>query len=141
MDLNEIERLVDMIREAKVSELTVSVGDSTVRLRKPLRPAPAATAVQAPPKPEALQVEVELAEPEPFAAETWITAPMVGIFHGLDKTGAVGSTVKAGQVVGAIESMKLMNEVVSECEGVIAEVAIEDGMPVEYGQRLFRLEE
>lgn len=140
MDLNEIERLVEIIRESQVSELTVSVGDSKVSLRKPLWSVPAVSATQAPARPEAPQVEAESAEPEPSPAETWITAPMVGIFHSLDKKSAVGSAVKAGQVVGAIESMKLMNEVVSEYEGVVTEVAIEDGMPVEYGQRLFRVE-
>ena len=140
MDLNEIERLVDMIREAKVSELTVSVGDSKVSLRKPLWSAPAVSAVPAPGTPEAPQVEAEPAEPEPSPAETWITALMVGIFHSPDKKSAVGSAVKSGQVVGAIESMKLMNEVVSEYGGLIAEIVIEDGMPVEYGQQLFRVE-
>lgn len=139
MDVNEVNELVEIFRDAKVSELTVKVGDSTVRLRKPLviaRPAPAPPIVErAEPTPAATTAEP--AAPE--SAECWITAPMVGVFHNAGKSVAVGEAVKVGQVVGAIESMKLMNEVVSECAGVIAEVGIEDGMAVEYGQRLFRL--
>ena len=65
---------------------------------------------------------------------------MVGIFHSAGNSMTEGVAVKAGQSVGAIESMKLMNDVISECDGVIAEVLVEDGLPVEYGQPLFRLE-
>jgi len=138
MEINEIERLVGIIRDSQISELAVSSGGVKVRLRKQLTgtaaPAPAAPPVEAPPS----------AEPEPAeesaAAAAYITAPMVGIFHGMDSAGAVGAPVKAGQVVGAIESMKLMNDILSEHDGVIAEILVEDGAPVEYGQNLFRLE-
>jgi acetyl-CoA carboxylase biotin carboxyl carrier protein len=137
MNLNEIEQLVSIVRDARVSELTVSVGDSTVKLRKPLTPAPK-------PRPEA-KVEAPKPETKPAAAveaepvETFITAPMVGIFHSIDSIGAIESPVKLGQVVGVIESMKLMNDVVAGQDGVIAEILIEDDMPVEYGQKLFRI--
>ena len=65
---------------------------------------------------------------------------MVGIFHSAGNAITEGIAVKAGQSVGAIESMKLMNDVISEHEGTVAEVLVDDGMPVEYGQMLFRLE-
>jgi len=51
----------------------------------------------------------------------------------------VGDTVRAGQVVCIVEAMKLMNEIQSDADGVVAEVLVEDGQPVEYGQPLFRL--
>lgn len=70
-----------------------------------------------------------------------ITAPMVGIFHVIDGIKSRGISVKKGQVVGAIESMKLMNEVVSRDDGEVEEILVEDGTPVEYGQVLFRLSE
>ena len=139
MDLHEIEQLVSIIRDAGVSELTVSIGDSTVKLRKPLAPAPAPK-----PRPKA-KVEAPKPETKPAAAveavpgETFITAPMVGIFHSIDGICAIESPVKPGQVVGVIESMKLMNDVVSDQDGVIAEILIEDDMPVEFGQKLFRI--
>jgi acetyl-CoA carboxylase biotin carboxyl carrier protein len=81
-----------------------------------------------------------VAEPE-IPAGPVISAPMVGIFHLIDGIAMPGATVKKGQAVGVIESMKLMNEVVAQEDGQIAEVYVEDGMPVEYGQTLFRLEQ
>ena len=139
MEIKDIDELVQIFRDAKISELTVTVGDSTVRLRKPLHAAPAVSTTHRIEKAQAVPSEPESETAPPPIAARWITAPMVGVFHSPGKATAVGSAVKIGQVVGAIESMKLMNEVVSECEGVIAEVGIEDGMAVEYGQRLFRL--
>jgi len=135
MELDEIEQLVDMIREARISELTVSVGGAKVKLRKSLATAavaPAPAAPEAEPEPPG--------DEQPAALGTYITAPMVGIFHSIEGVTGLGTLVKAGQVVGAIESMKLMNDVASEHDGIIAEILVEDGMPVEYGQDLFRLD-
>ena len=117
----------------------MSTGDLKISLRKPLASA------RAVPKPASEQELVSVTtEVKPVGTpddlEVFITARMVGIFHSIDSVGAVGTAVKAGQVVGAIESMKLLNDAVSDHDGVIAEVLVEDGMPVEYGQRLFRLE-
>ena len=52
---------------------------------------------------------------------------------------AVGDTVKKGQTLAIVEAMKLMNEIESEYDGVIEEVLVENGRPVEYNQPLFRL--
>ena len=69
-----------------------------------------------------------------------VIAPMVGIFHHADPPVGVGLAVKAGQVIGIIESMKLMNDLRSEESGTITSVNIEDGRAVEYGQTLFEVE-
>lgn len=137
MNLNEIEELVKIVRDAKVSELTVAVGDATVKLRKPMTTAPK-------PRPQAKvatpKAQGEQAAPaEPGPNEVYITAPMVGIFHSIATTVTLESPIKARQAVGVIESMKLMNDIVSEHDGIIAEILIEDDMPVEYGQKLFKL--
>lgn len=137
MNLEEIEKLVGILREAKISELTVSTDGTTVRIRKPLTPRPAANKQPAHETPKATE---PIAEKEPEQAGTCITAPMVGIFHSIDSVGAPGNAIEAGQVVGVIESMKLMNDIMADQDGIIAEALIEDGMPVEYGQKLFRLE-
>jgi acetyl-CoA carboxylase biotin carboxyl carrier protein len=52
----------------------------------------------------------------------------------------VGSVVKKGQVLCIIEAMKLMNEIESEVSGRVAEILVENGRPVEFGQALFRIE-
>ncbi|HEX5323515.1 MAG TPA: biotin/lipoyl-containing protein, partial [Capsulimonadaceae bacterium] len=68
-----------------------------------------------------------------------IHATMVGIFHCTNPALGNGSSVSVGQIVGYIESMKLMNEVTAGEGGVVAEVLIDENLPVEYGQPLFRL--
>jgi acetyl-CoA carboxylase biotin carboxyl carrier protein len=67
---------------------------------------------------------------------------MVGTYYSAPAPGAkpyvsVGDTVSVGQVVCIVEAMKLMNEVQSEVSGRIAEVRVENGQAVEYGQELF----
>lgn len=76
---------------------------------------------------------------------TIIKSPLVGIFHACkeqeDKAVAVGSRVETGQILGSIEAMKLMNDVVSVCSGTISEILVKDEELVEYGQPLFVIEE
>jgi acetyl-CoA carboxylase biotin carboxyl carrier protein len=70
---------------------------------------------------------------------------MVGTFYAAPEPGAepyvkVGSRVAPGQVVCIIEAMKIMNEIESEVAGVVREVVVENGQPVEFGQPLFRVD-
>ena len=65
----------------------------------------------------------------PFSASSPDAAPYV----------QVGDMVKKGQVLGIVEAMKLMNEIESEFEGKVAEIYVENGQAVEYGQPLFRI--
>ncbi|HZA52366.1 MAG TPA: acetyl-CoA carboxylase biotin carboxyl carrier protein, partial [Myxococcaceae bacterium] len=74
-----------------------------------------------------------------------VTSPFVGTFYrspGPDQPAFadVGSSVKKGQVLCIVEAMKLMNEIESEVEGRVAEILVENGQPVEFGQSLFRIE-
>lgn len=73
-----------------------------------------------------------------------VNSPLVGTFYNSASPDAdpfvkVGDTVKKGQVMGIIEAMKLMNEIESEYDGTIAEILVENGQAVEYGQPLFRV--
>ena len=75
-----------------------------------------------------------------------VESPLVGTFYAAPSEDAapfvsVGDTVKKGQVLAIIEAMKLMNEIESEFEGIVAEVLVENGQAVEYGTPLFRIEE
>jgi acetyl-CoA carboxylase biotin carboxyl carrier protein len=74
-----------------------------------------------------------------------IKSPMVGTFYGQPEPGAdpyarVGTRVAPGQTVCIIEAMKIMNEIEAEIGGVVREVCVEDGTPVEYGQVLYRVD-
>ena len=70
---------------------------------------------------------------------------MVGTFYQSPEPNArpyvaVGDRIAKGQIVCIIEAMKIMNELESEIDGVVREVAVKDAHPVEYGQVLFRLD-
>ena len=78
-------------------------------------------------------------------AGTIIKSPMVGTFYRSPEPTAPpfaspGDRVEKGQVVCIIEAMKLMNEIESEFSGVIAEVLVENGQAVQFGQPMFRIE-
>ena len=74
-----------------------------------------------------------------------IKSPMVGTFYSKPSPTSepfvrVGTSVKKGDTVCIIEAMKLMNELDSEFDGVIKEILVEDGEPVDYGKELFIIE-
>jgi acetyl-CoA carboxylase biotin carboxyl carrier protein len=73
-----------------------------------------------------------------------VKSPIVGTFFRSPEPGApafvdVGSQVKKGQVLCIIEAMKLMNEIDSEYDGEVTNVYVENGQPVQYGERLFAI--
>ena len=87
----------------------------------------------------------EQAAPAAEVSGNIITSPIVGTFYASPSPEKpafvkVGDTVNAGDVVCIIESMKLMNEINSEFSGKVAEIYAKDGQPVEYGQKLMRIE-
>jgi acetyl-CoA carboxylase biotin carboxyl carrier protein len=73
-----------------------------------------------------------------------VKSPIVGTFYRAPEPGApsfveIGEWVKKDQVLCIIEAMKLMNEITSEYEGEVASVYVENGKPVQYGERLFAI--
>ena len=87
-------------------------------------------------------------EPEQIAEEKGgnvVKSPLVGTFYAAPSEDAqpfvkVGDTVKKGQTLAIVEAMKLMNEIESECDGVVTEILVENEDNVEYGQPLFRIQ-
>ena len=74
--------------------------------------------------------------------ENLVCSPLVGTFYLApspeeDPFVKPGDTVTKGQTIGIIEAMKLMNEIVAECDGTVEKVLAENGEMVEYGQPLF----
>jgi len=77
---------------------------------------------------------------------TFIKSPMVGTFYRSASPESkayadIGTKVEENTVVCIIEAMKIMNEIQGEAKGVIAEILVENGQPVEYGQKLFKLKQ
>lgn len=134
MEIDRVEELIQVLEESDVAEMTIRRGDWGVTIRKGRPSSPPARPLQA-----GAGSEIPAAVSPPPREDLEITAPMVGIFHLLPEGPREGDPVQPGQVVGVIESMRLMNDVRSSVGGVVAAVLVEDDTPVEYGQPLFRL--
>ncbi|CEK16000.1 biotin carboxyl carrier protein [Chthonomonas calidirosea] len=139
MDFEELERLVDLIQQASVCEITLKRGDQRITIRRSLHPV-------FPQNQEMClatsEDEMELAETslseESLRTETaYVKAPLVGIFTHVRPQVKVGTPVNEGQVIAQIEAMGIKNEVVAPIKGVVQEVFVEDMQPVEYDQELF----
>lgn len=151
IDLDRLDELVEIVKSANISELTVRDGDQSVTIKKPLAPVPPVLhAADVAPAEAAPAVVADAASPdteedaEPGKYVT-VTATMVGTFHLSEKPGGdpvvrVGQQVETGQVVCTIESMKLIHEVHSPAAGTVVQILVEDGQPVAYGSDLMLLE-
>ena len=150
MDLRKLKTLIDLVSESGVAELEITEGEDRVRIVNRSNAAPVPVnqpVVVAPQMPQPVPAaEPAKAPAQPAApAGTPLNSPMVGTFYRAPSPGAepfvkVGDTVKKGQVVCIIEAMKLLNEVEADADGVVREVCVENGQPVEFGQALFILE-
>ncbi len=146
MDLRKLKTLIDLVSESGVAELEITEGEDHVRIvnRQTAVAAPVVPVAVAAPAPAPAPPAPPAAEPAaPAKVEgTTINSPMVGTFYRSPSPGAkpyvdIGQKVKAGDTVCIIEAMKLLNEIEAETDGVIQEILVENGAPVEFGQPLF----
>jgi acetyl-CoA carboxylase biotin carboxyl carrier protein len=155
LDLAEIRKLIQLVKRTGIGELEVSEGGRTVRISAnthapaPAVQVPAAPAPVPPPSPVAHHAPAPVpsmaipAAPEQRYVK--IVSPMVGTFYRAPAPDAdayveVGDQVDVGQTVCIIEAMKLMNEIEAEARGRVAQISVENGQPVEYGQTLFLID-
>ncbi len=144
LDLEQLRELIRLLDESNLTEIEVEQDDDRIRVRRdpavvigaaPQSVAPGATVSAAP-----------AAEPAPVdEGGVYVTSPFVGTFYQSpspdgDPFVEVGDEIVAGQVLCIVEAMKLMNEIEAEAAGTVVEVLVENGKPVEYGDRLFRIE-
>ena len=136
LSVQNIKELMEAMRKNGIGELEIE--QENLRLTLLTSEAAQTTPVQAPP--QAAAAPPAAAEPKEGALEgRVVTAPIVGTFYaapGPDKAPYVqpGQLVKKGDVLFIIESMKLMNEVVSEHEGTVGQILVENAKGVEFGQ-------
>jgi len=159
VDLAEIRKLIQLVKRTGIGELEVSEGGRTVRIAAnahgPAYAAPAPAAAPAPPASQPAPAAAAPAQappagstPVPAAPEqryVKVVSPMVGTFYrapapDADSYVEVGDSVDVGQTVCIIEAMKLMNEIEAEVRGRVAQISVENGQPVEYGQTLFLID-
>jgi acetyl-CoA carboxylase biotin carboxyl carrier protein len=140
MDLRKLKTLIDLVAESGIAELEITEGEGKVRIVKfsqTLQP----VAYHQPEPPPAPGV-APVAPVAPVVAGHMVKAPMVGTFYRSPNPGSapfvnVGQSVKEGEAICIIEAMKLLNEIEADKSGVIKEILVENGEPVEYGQPLF----
>lgn len=134
IDIDTIEKLADIVSSRELSEITISDGEKSITVKgkknivPPVMPVSASVPAAAPAenKPETVSGNI-------------VKSPIVGTFYAApspDKPAfvKVGDKVKKGDVIMIIESMKLMNEIQSDFDGVVDKILVSDGQAVEYDQ-------
>ncbi len=160
MDFDDIERILELVRMHDLAEFELEREGLKLRVRKnatgmahvlqpalPPAPMPATTGPvlhQSPLTAPALPVVPAVIEGDDTVELAVVKSPIVGTFYRSAEPGAgafveIGDQVKKDQVLCIIEAMKLMNEITSEYEGEIVSVYVENGKPVQYGERLFAI--
>jgi acetyl-CoA carboxylase biotin carboxyl carrier protein len=158
LEFDDIERILELVKQHELAEFELERDGLKLRVRKagsgfpplaaPIQiahmpavsaPVPNAPALAAPVSPPTLE------EPGDTSVELAVVkSPIVGTFYRSPEPGApafveIGQRVKKDQVLCIIEAMKLMNEITSEYEGEIVSAYVENGKPVQYGERLFAI--
>ena len=146
MDLRKVKTLIDLVQQSDITELEITEGEERVRISRgsvvmppqtfavpqAYPAAPGVTELAAPAAPATVPTE-----PEGYV----LKSPMVGTFYHASTPGGkafvdLGQIVNADAHVCIIEAMKLLNEIEAGADGVIKEILVENGQPVEYGQPL-----
>lgn len=152
MEFENLVKLINTVSDSKLTDFKYEEGDVKLTLAKKkdkivvtAYDAPGQSSA-APAAPAAAAAEVPAGDPAESAqlSGNIIKSPLVGTFYASPSEDAaafvaIGDTVKKGQTIAIVEAMKLMNEIESEYDGIIAEVLVENGAMVEYGQPLFRI--
>lgn len=144
MDFKQIKELITLVNSTELTRVEIEDGDFRLCLQREVkevnvRPGPVREVVTpgeaVPPQP-AVEVRDHLVE---------VCAPMVGTFYRAPAPDAppfiqVGESITQGQILFIVEAMKMMNEIESDVSGVVKQVLVENGEPVEYGQPILLIE-
>lgn len=163
MDLDHLKQVLSLVRDFGIAELELEHEGLRLKVRKdgalaanaaaahpPTPPGPYPPHAGTPAQAGGALAPIPLTpgsapmDPETDIELAVVKSPIVGTFYRSPEPGApsfveVGSTVKKGQVLCIIEAMKLMNEIDSEYDGEVVNVYVENGQPVQYGERLFAI--
>jgi acetyl-CoA carboxylase biotin carboxyl carrier protein len=158
LEFEDIERILELMQAHDLAEFELEREGLKLRVRKTTTgyaamPAPvqvaslpqAALPAAAPSSQAAATASAPTAAVDEASVELAVVkSPIVGTFYRSPEPGAgsfveIGEWVKKDQVLCIIEAMKLMNEITSEYEGELTSVYVENGKPVQYGERLFAI--
>ena len=157
MDIDHLSQILDLVDQHDLAEFEIEHDGLRLRVRKetagsgvvfrsgPSVAAPhVATASGPAPVASGSPVPVPVSVPGDEIELAVVKSPIVGTFYRSPEPSApsfveTGSRVKKGQVLCIIEAMKLMNQIDSEYDGEIVSIYVENGQPVQYGERLFAI--
>jgi acetyl-CoA carboxylase biotin carboxyl carrier protein len=162
MNLDELKKILELVREHQLSEFEIEHEGLRLKVRKDQASGAVVSVTEPAPMPMVAPMPIAAGvaaaaaaaagdgptaasgDGEPEIELAVVKSPIVGTFYRAPEPGAadfveIGSTVKKGQVLCIIEAMKLMNEIESDRDGEVAAVYVENGQPVQFGDRLFAL--
>jgi len=152
VDIKDIKAIIDLMKKNSITEFELERQDSKIRLKRGLNGGSSTTQSEDPVSVIPLPLQPAVAAPAPATiapppaptGEIDIKSPMIGTFYRAPSPEAgnyveVGAPVTSETVVCIIEAMKVMNEIKAEVKGVITQVLVENGKPVEFGQPLFKV--
>ena len=142
IDKNIIKELSDYLDEFNLTEIEITEKDTKIKVSKnnvSISNQPVQTS------PDTQTVNQSVSEKPSVKSGTEITSPIIGTAYHAPEPGAkkfveVGKKIKKGDTIMIVEAMKTMNHVPSTADGVVKEICVEDGHPVEFGQTIIILE-
>lgn len=142
MELEQILKLIDAVSESSLTGFSLEEGETKITIAADRDKEVQTIAHEA--QNQVLNEEKKEAVINQ-TGEVIIKSPLVGIFYSAASPNEAafvkeGENVVKGQTLGLIEAMKLMNEIESDCDGIVKKVLVENGQMVEYGQPLFVIE-
>lgn len=153
MDLRKLKKLIDLVEESGIAELELTEGEEKVKIcrhnknqQAPMQYIQQPQQIMQPAQPApSIQDANTYGVKTSAASGKQITSPMVGTFYRSSSPDAapfvdIGTPIKKGDTLCIIEAMKILNEIESDQEGVIKQILIDNGQPVEFGEPLFIIE-
>lgn len=148
MDVRKVKRLIELLEESQCTELEIKEGEETIRISRAgsiasyMQPVHAPQTAHAAPAQAVHESAPAVEAPKAKVKGHEVKSPMVGTLYLTPSPEAsnfvsIGQTVKAGDTLCLIEAMKMFNPIEADTAGVIAEIFVNNGEPVEYGQPLF----
>ena len=162
MDLKQIKQIIDLMKRSELTEFAVEEEGFKLKIRRGMNGLPVVSTGRGsnppfipsdsnstPPMPVPAPLSSTLPGAPVVSEEpgiTYVKSPMVGTFYRSPSPESkafvdVGTKIEDNSLVCIIEAMKIMNEIQAETKGTIVEILVENGQPVEYGQRLFKLKQ
>ena len=142
IDKKIIKELSDYLKEFNLTEIEITEKDTKIKVSKNNVSISTQPQVISPSSPVTSSAPIQIQNTK---SGTEITSPIIGTAYHAPEPGAkkfveIGKKIKKGDTIMIVEAMKTMNHVPSTADGVVKEICVEDGQPVEFGQTIIILE-